>query len=183
MDSRQKKRLIEDTLPQLPANDRERLAVEYITMIYEGSDKHTAFKTVFPTRYNRIYNRAKETGHDPRRAVGLDIARFEGGVFVQKLYKLSREHYWTHFIDKRTKLLNNLADEATDQTLDIKDRHSAAKIFLTHVPEVAKEEKVVHEHKIVEDTKFMEQLQARKLALRSAAEKDVIDVELEPQDD
>lgn len=170
----QKDLFLEQELPNLPNKKVNHNAVEYIGLVYQGMDKFDAFKQVFPERFQRVYDRAISQRRNAKNAVLNDIGAYESGKYVQELYKLSQEHYWSHFIDKRTKLLNKLADQAMNDDLDIRDQHNAAKIFLGSVPEMKKEDKVVHEHKIVEDTQFMEQLKARKLALRKLADDDDI---------
>ena len=167
-------------LPNLPNKKTNHDAIEYINLIYSGVEKYEAFKQIFPERFQRVHDRAVEQKRNPKFAVLNDIGAYEAGKYVQELYKINAERYFSHFIDKRTKILNKMADKALDDDLDVKDQMTAAKIFLGHVPEVKKEEKVVIEHKLAEDTKFIAQLQAKKeLLYRTASNEDIIEAEIE----
>jgi len=177
-----KEKFLEGKLPALPSNERQRNAVAYVNLVYSGVNKQKAFKTVFPERAAKAEERAKNSKYSASLALASDITNYESGKYVQELYKLTQETYWTMFIDKRTQLLNRLADKAMNDDLDERDQMQAAKIFLSHVPEVQKEEKVVHEVKLAEDTKFIEQLMAKKKQLYSVAnDEDIIDVEVQSE--
>ena len=180
MDKEQKKKFMEQDLPMVPTKDSDHNAIAYVNLVYQGIDKAEAFLEVFPERHKRIGDKARARHFSPKTAIMQDIGRYESGKYVQKLYKLTQEHYWSHFIDKRTKLLNKLADDALNDDNPLRDQHNAIKIFLGAVPEMKKEEKVVHEHKLAEDDKFLEQLQQKKALLYKAANpEEVIDIEFE----
>ena len=175
-----REKLLESNLPSLPTSEHEKKAVEYVSLVYGGMTKQNAFKTVHAERYERVYNKAKNNNKKPEWAVQWEISSYERGKYVSKLYKITQESYWVNFIDKRTRLLDKMYDHGMDDSLDFKDQISAAKVFLSHIPEIQKEEKVVHEHKLAEDTKFIAQLMEKKRLLYQAANEDeIIDVEME----
>lgn len=174
-----KEGFLEQKLPRLPATDSQRYAVKYVNLVYSGMTKEKAYGTVFPDRVANLKNKASERDVSASYMVKADVQKYETGKYVRELYKLTQESYWTMFIDKRTRVLNKMADKALDDDLDFKDQLGAAKVFLSHVPDAQKEDKVIHEVKLSEDTKFIAQLEAKKRQLYAVAnEEDIIDVEL-----
>lgn len=176
---------LEKELPMLPANKNQHNAVAYVNLVYEGTPKIEAFEQVFPERVRKVREKAHRDRRNPNNAIMHDINNYENGKFVTELYRLSRDSYWVNFIDKRTQVLNKMANLAMDDSIDLNHQFSAAKIFLSSVPDVKKEEKVVHEHRLADDDTFKRQLKERQKQLFELATtpEEIIDAEITNEGD
>lgn len=166
------------TKPKMPSKLEDAKAVEYVTLIYGGTDKVEAYKQVFPERYERIKQKAIADKRDVRKTAMYNIQVYESGKYVSSLLTIGSEHYFAQFIDKKTRLLNKMYDIAMDDNELMKNRLSASKIFLTTIP--MPEQKITHKVEIDVADSFKAKLAERQKALYSIAnEEAIIDAEVE----
>ena len=175
--------MIESSLPKLPSTTNQQLAVEYVSLVYDGMDKVEAYGQIFPDRYASVVSRAKARNANERRDLLHHITKYEAGKFLRELYLAGAENYYAKFVDKRTKMLDEMYDVGMDKSEDMRHRLSASKIFLSSIPEAIQEQKVKHEVKVHLGTSddFVAQIKAKEQALLGSdmAVSDIIDAEVE----
>lgn len=171
-------KVLTNKLPNLPVQDSEKNAVDYVSMVYEGLDKVEAFKRVFPKQYSDACIFAEVNNRNEKDIVMSKISVYEKGKYVTKLYQLGREDYWKKFIHKKTRLLDKAYDMAMDDEKGDRIQLLAMKTFLDNVPDMKEDINVNVKHHISADTEFLNKIQARKEALLNLND-DAIDVEVE----
>jgi len=173
-----RKKQIAKKLPDMPSNDIQKNALEYVSLIYEGVDKEEAYKQVFPHRYKNHAEFAKMKKKPVRAIVMSHANTYEQGEYVGKLFNLGRDNYWKRFIHKKTRLLDKAFDIVMDDDEDRKVQLGYMKVFLDNVPDIKEEINVVVKHQLSQDDEFMRKLQERKALLLSSVD-EVIDIECE----
>lgn len=174
---------VEDMLragvPSIPTNMDSKLAVEYVGLVYSGIDKVEAYKTVFPERYAKIEERAKKANRNVRNTVMYMIQQYEDGKYVKQLYSVGNQNYFTQFVDKRTRMLEELFNIGMNPEQDMKSRLTASKIFLGSIP--MPEQKVTHMVEVDVTVDFRNKLAERQKMLYSIAnnEEEILDAEAE----
>ena len=173
----QRSKQIEGKLPSLPAKESEKNALEYVSMVYEGTDKVEAFKAVFPDRYKNSVEFANAKGRDERAMVMSTISAYETGKYVSKLYSLGRDEYWKRWIHKKTRALEKVYDMAMDEGVDEegnpmskyseRTQLTALKMFMENVPDIKEDNTINVKHHISADKEFLDKIKARKEALLS----------------
>ena len=171
--------LVCNKLPKMPHIETEKKALEYIDLIFTGTEKTEAFKIVFPDRYERIANRAKDFRRGVRATLLCAVREYEDGKYVKSLYTVGNENYFTKFIDKRTRLLDKLYDIAMDEDENMSYRLNASKTFLSSIPEADK--KIVVSHDVDVKVSFKQMLENKQKELYDIANspEEIIDAELE----
>jgi hypothetical protein len=162
-----------DSLPSLPTKESDKLAVQYVQMVYEGYSKQEAYKAVFPERYQKLKDKCEQYKRSFKVTLTNYICRYEDGKYVSSLYAMGAEQYYKQFIDKRTKLLNKLYDIAMDDEEKMSNRLVASKTFLGSIPEPKKE--VVHKVEVDVKDEFRRKLEEKQSQLYNVANKEDIE--------
>lgn len=169
------------TVPDMPKNTSQKDAVDYVALVYQGVDRVDAFAQVFPHRYKKFVDKAKDDNRNVKKTVMYAVSQYENGKYLNSLFSAGNEHYFKHFISMKTNMLNEMYKVGMDEGNDMRDRLSASKIFLTHIPEP---DKTIN-YKVevsVEDT-FAKKLEERQKQLYSIAnnETDILDAEIDEE--
>lgn len=171
-----RKKQLENKLPNLPTKESEKNALEYVSMVYEGYDKVEAFKLMFPERYKNSEDFAHAQKRDVRAMVMASIAKYESGKYVSKLYSLGRDEYWKRWIHKKTRALEKTYDMAMNDEETPKTQLSALKLFMENVPDMKEEQVINVKHHMGSDKDFLSKLESRKNALLNSV--DIEDAEI-----
>jgi DNA-binding transcriptional regulator PaaX len=175
MREREKPHFDVSLIPEIPTQEYQTKALEYVSMVYEGYTKKDAYKAVFPERYQNLKDKCEKYKRNFNVTFTNYICRYEDGKYVTKLYSLANEQYYKRFIDKRTKLLDKLYEIGMDDDEKMSHRLVASKTFLSSTPEP--EKKITH--KIEGDVKieFRNKLEQKQKELYAIANgEDIEDV-------
>lgn len=169
--------MLAEGVPDFPVKQDTKLAVEYVGLVYSGVDKVEAYKQVFPDRYERVKKRALANRRDIRATMIHHIGQYEDGKYVKQLYSVGSQNYFTQFIDKRTRMLEELFNIGMNPEEDMKQRLTASKIFLSSIP--MPEQKVTHMVEVDVTVDFRNKLAERQKMLYSIAnnEEEILDAE------
>jgi excinuclease UvrABC ATPase subunit len=112
-------KMLEEELPSIPSGMDSKKAIEYVGLVYKGIDKVDAYKQVFPERCDRITKKALSCRRDVRATIMHSISVYEQGKYVSSLYSVGSKHYFMQFVDKRTRMLEELFNIGMNQEEDI----------------------------------------------------------------
>ena len=140
---------VKDTL--LPTKETEQLAVEYVSLVFDGYDKVEAFKEVFPDRYNAAVEKAIKNKRNQKATIISVINSYERGKYIQSLYSMASEQYYSRFIHKTTTALEELHNIGMDEEQKMSHRLVALKTFLGARP--TPKEEIIHkvEHDVADE--------------------------------
>ena len=163
-------------LPKVNGNDFKEKCAYYTELIFTRVSKPEAFKTAFPDKYEKVLANTKDD-----RFIKANIAKainqVEQTEFMQECFYAANKHWWMKFLGKKQEIFENVYEMAMDKEASARDRLSASKIFLDHVPDAPKETNINVKVE-VGSNEFKDMLLEKKQALMSAAN-DIIDVETE----
>jgi hypothetical protein len=153
---------------------------EYVLLVLGGSRKGEALKQVFPERHMKAIQRA--SGNTQLHAAELtkEIRHVERSKICKELYEQSHKTWWIQFLEKKNRLYENLYDMALDKAINPRERVSASKVMLEHMPSFQEDINIKVEVKQSKED-FVSQLREMQIALHKQANKDAIDVELETE--
>lgn len=149
---------------------------EYVLLVLGGTKKGEALRQVFPDRYDRAIGRASGNTRLHSAEITKEIRHIERTKVCKELYEQSHKTWWIQFLEKKNKLYENLYDMALDEGIHARDRVSASKVMLEHMPSFKEDINVKVEVK-QSKADFVEQLREMQIALHKQANKDAIDVE------
>lgn len=167
-------------LPKVVGDESER-QMEYVQAILGGTEKPEALKQYFPELYELAIERANGNPNVINANVTAQINKLERRSVVRKMYEVAHKNAWTNFVAKKHKLYNNLFSMSTDEDVSVRDRISATKVLLDHMPKFEEDKTIVVE---VKDGKreFIEELRKMQIALFKQANnedvKEIIDIDV-----
>ena len=165
-------------LPSINGDEYKEQCAYYTELVFTKMNKVEAFKKAFPDRYKEALDK---TGGNPsvvNANITKEINKIERSKFVQECFYSANKHWWMKFLGKKHDIFEKLYNDAMDDNLEVKDRHSASKIFLGYVPDAPKEDKVTVEIKVGSD-EFKDMLAQKKRQLYMVANdssEDIIEV-------
>lgn len=173
--------MLEDGVPNIPTRTDEKKAVEYVGLVYTGTDKVEAYKQVFPDRYERISTKALQDRRNVRATVMYHIASYERGKYVSSLYDVGSKSFFVQFVNMKFNMLNEMYNIGMDKEEDMKHRLNAGKIFLSSIPDAPKE--VTHKVEVDVANNFKNKLAERQKMLYSMANEDeILDIEIDSEE-
>lgn len=165
-------------LPKIVQSEDDKKIAEYVLDVLSGSKKGEALKEHFPDRYKTAIDRAEGNTRLHASNIKKQINQIERTRVCKKLYEEAHKNWWILFLDKKSKLYENLFEMALDKSVIPRDRINASKVMLEHMPTFQEDINVKVE---VKDNRkeFEEQLRAMQIKLHKTAlsEPEVIDVE------
>lgn len=171
--------MLEEGVPNIPTRTDEKKAIEYVGLVYQGTDKVEAYKQVFPERHDRIKAKAIKDRRGVRPTIMYHITAYERGKYVTSLYEVGAKNFFMNFVDMKFNMLNEMYSIGMDKEEDMKHRLNASKIFLSSIPEAPKE--VTHKVEVDIKADFKSKLAERQKALYSIAnnENEILDAEID----
>jgi len=172
-------KMLEEELPAIPSGIDSKKAIEYVSLVYKGIDKVDAYKQVFPERCERLTKKALACRRDIKATILNSLSVYEQGKYVSSLYSVGSKHYFMQFVDKRTRMLEELFNIGMDTEQDMKQRLVASKIFLSSIP--MPEQKVTHMVEVDVTMQFRNKLAERQKMLYSIAnnEEEILDATID----
>lgn len=167
-------------MKHLPAHNGDpfkEAAAYYTELVFTGTKKKDALKEAFPDKYDNAIKKAAGNKNLIAPNLAKAVAMVERAKFVQDCFNQANKHWWMKFMTKKQNVFEKLYKDALDEDLDTRDRHNAAKIFLAHIPDAPKEEKITVEVKVGSD-EFKAQLAEKKRAIHSIANETIEDAEV-----
>ena len=152
--------------------------MEYVQSVLKGMEKRDALKLHFPDLYQLAIDRANGNDRMINANITSQIGTLERKNTVKKMYEVAHKGAWTNFVAKKFKLYENLNDMAVDDENSVRDRISATKVLLDHMPKF-EEDKTIEI--VVKDNanEFVENLRKMQVELEKQSKVAVIDVEVE----
>ncbi|MGA1047512.1 MAG: hypothetical protein ACO3UU_05850, partial [Minisyncoccia bacterium] len=153
------------------ANDANRDKYkEYVEMIFRGVSKEDAYKECFPAEWIEIKDKSKNI-------ITKTINKVDNSKIVQDMYSLVHKHWWKDFIVKKQDIFSNLYGMAMNEDIAPRDRISASKTLLQHIPEAPTEINInsVVEHKISFEDKLKD-MQRKLYKTANNIDEEIIDV-------
>lgn len=163
-------------LPPINGDAYKESCAYYTELIFTKHDKVDAFMLAFPDKYKEIKSYSA-TDNIFNANITKTINQVERSKFMQECFNAANKHWWMKFLGKKQDIYEKVYQTALDDNESTKDRLTASKIFLAHVPDAPKEEKLTVEVKVGSD-EFKNMLMEKKRLLHKAAN-DVIDAEIE----
>ena len=151
---------------------------EYVLLVLGGKKKGEALEEAFPERYKAAIERAGGNTRLHASNIKKAIMHVERSSVCKELYEQAHKTWWIQFLDKKNKIYENLYSMALDEGINPRERVSASKVMLEHMPTFQEDVKVQVEVKQSKED-FVSQLREMQIALHKQANNEVIDVELE----
>ena len=150
---------------------------EYVLLVLGGKTKSQALKDVFPERYMKAIERASGNTKLHSAELMKEVRHIERTKVCKELYEQAHKTWWIQFLEKKNKLYENLFDMAMDTSINPRERVSASKVMLEHMPSFQEDINVkVEVTQSKED--FIQQLRDMQIQLqKQALTQEVIDVE------
>ena len=167
-------------MKHLPAHNGDpfkEAAAYYTELVFTGTKKREALKQAFPDKYNHAVNKAAGNKNLIAPNISRAISLLERSKFVQDCFNQANKHWWMKFMTKKQDIFTKLYDDALNEDLETRDRHNAAKIFLAHIPDAPKEDKITVEVKVGSD-EFKAQLAEKKRLIHNIANETIEDAEV-----
>lgn len=165
-------------LPNANGDEFKESCAYYTELVFTKMSKENAFKAAFPDKYKQAVDRAGGNDRVVNANIKKAINSVEGSKFMKDCFYAANKHWWMKFLGKKQDVFEKLYEDAMDDELAARDRHNASKIFLAHIPDAPKEDKVTVEVKVGSD-EFKNMLMDKKRQLMNAANEDIIEVETE----
>lgn len=153
---------------------------EYVLLVLGGKKKGEALQEVFPERHAKAIERAAGNTKVHGANIKKEISQVERTKVCKELYEQAHKTWWIQFLEKKNKLYENLYDMALDTGIHARDRVSATKTMLEHMPSFKEDINIKVEVKQSKED-FVSQLREMQIALHKQANSEVIDVELESE--
>ena len=165
-------------LPNVNGDEFKENCAIYTELVFTKVSKEEAFKMVFKDKYEKIIRDSNGSKLLEKALLSKGIQQLERTKFMQECFYTANKHWWMKFLGKKHDIFEKLYNDAMDDSLEVKDRHSASKIFLGYVPDAPKEDKVTVEIKVGSD-EFKDMLAQKKRQLYMVANdsnEDIIEV-------
>ena len=156
--------------------DKKKYA-EYVLLVLGGSPKGKAIKEVWPDRYQRAIDRANGNNNLIPANIRKEVTYIERTKICQELYEQSHKSWWINFLEKKNKLYENLYDMALDTDINPRERVSASKVMLEHMPSFQEDINVKVEIKQSKED-FVTQLKDMQRKLQKTAVEDMVVIEV-----
>ena len=150
---------------------------EYVLLVLQGKKKGDALKEVFPDRHMRAIERANGNTALHGSNIKKEINYIERTKICKELYEQAHKNWWIHFLEKKHKLYENLYDMAMDSDINPRERVSASKVMLEHMPTFQEDINVKVEVKQTKED-FVMQLKDMQRKLHKQATEDVQEAEI-----
>lgn len=153
---------------------------EYVLLVLGGAKKGEALEQIFPERHAKAIERAAGNTRLHAAEIKKEINHIERTNICKELYEQAHKTWWIQFLEKKSKLYENLYDMALDKAVHPRDRVSASKVMLEHMPSFKEDINIKVEVKQSKDD-FVQQLRDMQIALQkqAIAQGEVIDVEVD----
>ena len=153
---------------------------EYVLLVLGGMKKGEALREIFPERHAKAIERASGNTSLHASNIKKEIQHIERTNVCKELYEQAHKTWWIQFLEKKHRLYENLYDIALDKGVIARDRVSASKVMLEHMPTFKEDINVKVEVKQSRED-FVQQLREMQIALHKQANSEVIDVQLETE--
>ena len=151
---------------------------EYVLLVLGGMKKGEALKQVFPERHAKAIGRASGNTQLHAAEIKKEIRHIERTNVCKELYEQAHKTWWIQFLEKKNKLYENLYDMALDKSINPRERVSASKVMLEHMPSFQEDINVKVEVKQSKED-FVSQLREMQIKLqKQALNEEAIDVEI-----
>jgi hypothetical protein len=171
---------VQKQLSKVVADPEKGKYAEYVLLVLGGKKKGEALQEVFPERYQRAIENANGNTRLHSSNITKEIRYIERSNICKELYEQAHKTWWIQFLEKKNKIYENLYSMALDEGINPRERVSASKVMLEHMPSFQEDIKVQVEVKQTKED-FVSQLREMQIALHKQANKDFIDVELETE--
>lgn len=152
---------------------------EYVMLVLGGKKKGEALQEIFPEKYQRAIDRAEGNTRLHASNIKKEINWVERNKVCKELYEQAHKTWWIQFLEKKQALYENLYDMALDKSINPRERVSASKVMLEHMPSFQEDINVKVEVKQSKED-FVQQLRDMQIKLqKQAIEQEIIDVEID----
>jgi hypothetical protein len=168
-------------LQKISEDPEKQVYADYVLMVLSGTKKSEALKACFPERYDAAVERAAGNQQVVNANVTKAVRQLERAQVVQELYEKSHKTWWIEFLEKKHRIYENLYSLALDENVNARERVSASKVMLEHMPTFQED---IHVKVEVKQTKedFVEKLREMQLKLHNQANKKIEDVQKEQEE-
>ena len=165
-------------LPKIVGDDAQR-QMDYVLSVLDGREKIDALREHFPDLYTLAIERANGNQSIVKANITSQVNWLERKSAVKKMYAVASKHEWTNFVAKKMKKFKQLDEISDDEDNSMRDRLSAIKTYLDHMPKFEEDKTLVVEVKDNKDdfVKSLKSMQKMLLEQSKKTEAEIIDVE------
>lgn len=164
-------------LPKVAEDPDKMIMMDYVQDVLKGAKKPEAFNRHFPDMYNTAVDNGDGDRMRIKSNINRAITRLEAKPAMRQMFELAHKNAWTNFLGRKHQLYDNLFEMALNEDNSVRDRISASKTMLDHMPKFEEDKTITVE---VKDTRedFVKGLRDMQLALHKQANKDIEDAEV-----
>lgn len=150
---------------------------EYVMLVLEGVKKGEAIKQIWPERYQRAIDNSSGNSKLIASNIKKEVNYIERTKICKELYGEAHKTWWVQFLEKKHRIYKNLYDLALDENVNARERVSASKVMLEHMPTFQEDINVKVEVKQTKED-FVNQLKEMQRQLHKQAVSNIEEVEV-----